>query len=329
MFGIMHRLMSLTILPLLLSACQGDGRVPAQAPSSAAFSKPDVPEGRSAGSTALIFASNGEVGNVDVYSAKTLKMISQCPCTGVGLAVDPQSGDLAVGTKSETVTVWHVTSKQIVQFATLKLSQGPYTVGLAFDRKGDLYAANADDNVIDFFDASEIKGGGGSPSRTLFTTHLTEAVYLAADAHSVLVDGYNSNGQPLLVSVNTSTGADTVLQTILSGTVPEGIAFDRNDNLILNTIGTNNTLAVYAKPWTGKPASTLVYGTGAENSYYTGISLNASQNTLWAGNFTFANPSHASGSVQANSYPLKTVGRSSSEIESEYYDNVAVDPQSK
>ncbi|HEY1681987.1 MAG TPA: WD40 repeat domain-containing protein [Candidatus Tumulicola sp.] len=277
----------------------------------------------------MIFASNGEVGNVDVYDAKTLKLISQCPCTGVGLAVDPQSGDLAVGTELGTVTVWHVTSKRIAQFATLQLSQGPYAISLAFNQKGDLYAANASDNVIDFFDATEIESGGGTPTRTLFTSHLSEAEYIAADAHSLLADGYDSNGQPLLVSVNTRTGADTVLQTILSGTVPEGIAFDRRANLILNTVGTNNTLAVYAKPWTGAPTSTLVYGSGAENSYYTGISLNKSQNALWAGNFTFANPSHASGSIQANSYPLKTVGRSSSEIASEYYDSVAVDPQTK
>lgn len=325
----MRRLISIAVLPLIVSACQGTESVPARAPFSVAFSKPDISEGPRAAPTTLIFASNGEVGNVDVYDAKTLKLISQCPCTGVGLAVDPQSGDLAVGTELGTVTVWHVTSKRIAQFATLQLSQGPYAISLAFNQKGDLYAANASDNVIDFFDATEIESGGGTPTRTLFTSHLSEAEYIAADAHSLLADGYDSNGQPLLVSVNTRTGADTVLQTILSGTVPEGIAFDRRANLILNTVGTNNTLAVYAKPWTGAPTSTLVYGSGAENSYYTGISLNKSQNALWAGNFTFANPSHASGSIQANSYPLKTVGRSSSEIASEYYDSVAVDPQTK
>jgi hypothetical protein len=325
----MHRLIALAALPLLVSACQENGPVPAQAPSSVAFSKLDLSGDSRAASTTLIFASNGEVGNIDVYSAKTLKMVSQCPCTGVGLAVDPQSGDLAVGTKSSTVTVWHVTKKDITQFATLKLSQGPYAIGLAFDQKGDLYVADASDNVIDFFDAAQIEAGGGTPTRTLFTTHLNEAEYAAAGAHSLLVDGYDSNGQPILVSVNTRTGADTILQTILSGTVPEGIALDLHQNLILNTVGTNNTLAVYAKPWTGKPATTLVYGSGAENSYYTGISLNKSQNTLWAGNFTFANPSHASGSIQANSYPLKTIGRSSTPIEAEYYDSVAVDPQAK
>jgi WD40 repeat protein len=328
-FVVMRRPIAIAALPLLFAACQAASSVPTQAPISAAFSSPSEPDAKDASPTTLIFASNGEVGNVDVYSAKTLKMISQCPCTGVGLAVDPQSGDLAVGTKSATVTVWHVKSKKIALFATLNLSQGPYAIGLAFDQKGDLYAANASDNVIDFFDASEITSGGGTPARTLFTSHLSEVEYLAADAHSLLADGYNSYGQPLLVSVNTRTGADAILQTIASGTVPEGIVFDRHDNLILNTIGNSNTLAVYTKPWSGAPTSELVYGSGAENGYYTGISLNASQQTLWAGSFTLANPSHASGSVQANSYPLKTVGRSSTGIESEYYDSVAVDPQAK
>jgi WD40 repeat protein len=106
----------------------------------------------------LIFASNGEVGNVDVYDAKTLKLISHCPCIGVGLAADPRSGDLAVGTKSATVTVWRVTNKHIC-------------------------ICHAE-----------------TFTRSL---HSNEVYYLAADAHSLLADGYDSNGQPLLASVNT------------------------------------------------------------------------------------------------------------------------------
>jgi DNA-binding beta-propeller fold protein YncE len=314
------------MLPLLLSACQGSGSAPAPAAPSFVFSSPNGLEDAGAQPATLIFASNGEVGNVDVYSAKTLKIISQCPCTGVGLAVDPKSGNLAVGTKSATVSVWHVTGKRITLFATLNLSQGPDAIGLAFDQKGDLYAANAGDNVIDFFDANEIEAGGGVPTRTLLTSHLNEVEYLAADAHALLADGYDSNAQPLLVSVNTRTGADTVLQTIPSGTLPEGIAFDRNDNLIVNTVGDTNTLAVYKKPWTGAPMSTLIYGSGAENGYYTGIALDKSQHTLWAGSFTLTDPSHGFGSVQANTYPLKKIGRSSTGIESEFYDSVAVDP---
>jgi WD40 repeat protein len=289
---------------LLLAACQATTTVPTlngvqtlerMPAASATFSRPKAFDGKGPPSATWIFASNGEVGNVDVYSAKTLKMISQCSCTGVGLAVDPHSGDLAVGTKSATVTVWHVKSKQITLFATLTLSQGPYAIGLAFDKKGDLYAANAGDNVIDFFKSTEIEAGGGGPTRTLVTSNLNDVLYLAADAHHLLADGYNSSGQPILVSVNRRTGADTILQTIESGSLPEGI----------------------------------VYGSGAENGYYTGISLNRSQSTLWAASFYLPVQSHGFGSVQANSYPLGSVGRSSTGIESEFYDSIAVDPQAK
>jgi DNA-binding beta-propeller fold protein YncE len=339
----MRRVIVITVLPLLVAACQGASSVPASTQpftaermpaqripaSSPTFSEPNVPDGKGPPSVTWIFASNGEVGNVDVYSAKTLKMISQCSCTGVGLAVDPQSADLAVGTKSGTVTVWHVKSKQITLFATLKLSQGPYAIGLAFDKNGDLYAANAGDNVIDFFESSEIQAGGGSPTRTLSTSHLNEVEYLAADAHKLLADGYNSYGQAILVSVNTRTGTDTILQNIASGQLPEGIVFDRQENVILNTIGDNNTLAVFKRPWNGSPTSTFVYGSGAQNGYYTGISLNRSQDTLWAGSFSLPAQSQGFGSVQANSYPLGSVGRSSSGIESEFYDSIAVDPQAK
>jgi hypothetical protein len=92
-------------------------------------------------------AANGEGGNVDVYDAATLKLISSCICTGEGLAVDPKSGDLAVGARTGSVTVWHV-HKTIEQFSTLHLSQGPYAIGIAYDDKGDIYAADAGDNVI-------------------------------------------------------------------------------------------------------------------------------------------------------------------------------------
>lgn len=347
----MHRAIFTTVSLLLLTACQATKLVPtsngAQTPFlarvrvplpligeqmpavNATFSRPNASGGKGPPSETWIFASNGEVGNVDVYSAKTLKMISECSCTGVGLAVDPHSGDLAVGTRSSTVSVWHVKSKQITLFATLNLSQGPYAIGLAFDKKGDLYAANSGNNVIDFFKSSEIEAGGGGPTRTLFTSNLNEAEYLAADAHSLLADGYNSSGQPLLVSINTRTGADTILQTIVSGNLPEGTVLDRQENLVLNTTGNNNTLAVFKRPWNGSPTSTFVYGDGAENGYYTGISLNRSQNTLWAGSFSLPNPSHGFGSVQANSYPLGSVGRSTAGIESEFYDSVAADPQAK
>jgi DNA-binding beta-propeller fold protein YncE len=336
MLAVVRCVVMTTVSLLLLTACQATGLAPrlngaqtVAVATSATFSRPAAPDGKGPPSETWIFASNGEVGNVDVYSAKTLKMISQCSCTGVGLAVDAHSGDLAVGTRSATVTVWHVKSKQIALFATLKLSQGPYAIGLAFDKQGDLYAANAGDNAIDFFGSSEIEAGGGGPTRTLFTSNLNEVLYLAADAHNLLADGYNSSGQPILVSVNTGTGADTILQTIESGYLPEGIAFDRQDNLILNTVGNNNTLAVFKKPWSGSPTSTFIYGSGAENGYYTGISLNRSQNTLWAASFYLPVQSHGYGSVQANSYPLGSVGRSSTGIESEFYDSIAVDPQAK
>lgn len=333
----MRRLITILALPLSIAACQGTTTLRAPLPfaaervpaTSSAFSKPNESDGKGPPSVTWIFASNGEAGNVDVYNAKTLKMISQCPCAGVGLAVNPTTGDLAVATKSATVTVWHVKSGAITQFATLNLSEGPYSIGLAFNKKGDLYAGNAGNNVIDYFSSSEIEGGGGAPVRTLFTSHLTEVYYVAATTKSLVADGPNLYGQPILVSVNRKTGADTILQNIGSGHLPEGIVFDLDENLIANIPGTDNTLAVYKKPWTGPPASTFVYGSGETNGYYTGISLNQSQHTLWAASYTLLNQSHAVTSVQANSYPLGSAGRASTGVAGEFYDGIAVDPQAK
>ena len=351
----MRRFIIGAALPLLITGCQGTsavapapaginsaqfpmtGAMPAQLAMSggmrmqskvARFSDPIGTAGKAPPAVTWIFAANGPGGNVDVYDAAKLTMISTCPCSGVGLAVDPRSGDLAVGASSGSVTVWHV-KKTIVQFASLKLSQGPYAVGIAYDGKGDIYAANAGDNVIDFFSASLIKAGGGSPTRTISTTNLVDAVYLAATKKNLVADGDNQNGQPIIVSINPMTGADAIVQQVTSGTVPEGIVFDKQQNLVFNDVGNQNTLEVFKKPWTGAPIQTFNYGSGAQSGYYAGISLNATQDTLWAGNFTFLNPSHAAGNLQANSYPLGSIGSSTPPIASEYYDSIAADPQAK
>jgi hypothetical protein len=328
------------VLPLALAACQGSAAIPepgAPAPltvvadparmhsGKAAFVSTSDPRNDTRGGAELIFAANGEAGNVDVYAESTLRMVAECACSGVGLAVEPKTRDLAVGARSATVTVWHVKGRSITQFATLTLSQGPYAIGLTYDGRGNLYAGNAGDDVIDVFSASEIAAGGGPPARTLFTTHLNEVYYMATAGKALLADGYDANGRPIVVSVNVRTGADTVLQS-LAGQLAEGIAVDRKQNLVVNAPGNVNTLAVYATPWTGSPTSTFTYGSGAQNSYYSAIALNGPQDTLWAGNLSYLNPSHAVTNVQANSYPLGSTGSATPPVASEYYDSVAVDP---
>ncbi len=326
----MRRFFMLGALTFLMTACQASDFGPTTAGAThdnlgsflhtprAVFSKPDVSDRKGPPAKSWIFASNGEGANVDVYDEATLKLISSCPCTGIGLAVDPTSGDLAVATRSETVTVWHVSGKSITQFATLQLSQGPYAIGLAYDEHGDLYAGNVGENVIDFFPASVIRAGGGSPTRSLPTSSLVEIYYLAAAGKKLLADGYNMNGQPILVSVNVKAGGDTVLQELSTyGTLAEGIAVDRRQRLIVNAAGNANVLLVFDKPWTGSPAATFPYGSGGA-SYYTGISLNKQQSTLWAANFFEQNISHASTDVQANSYPLGTLGVATAPIPSEF-----------
>ena len=335
----MRRFFILGTLPFLITACQaGDptsssmahlAARPTGQPINAKFSKPDVPDRMGPPGKSWIFASNGEGANVDVYDEKTLKLISTCPCTGVGLAVDPTTGDLAVGSRSGVVTVWHVSGKSIAQFATLKLSQGPYAVGLAYDDRGDLYAGNVGQNVIDYFAAILISAGGGSPTRSISTSNLSEIYYLTAPGKKLLADGYNTNGQPILVSVNLKTGGDTVLQELSAfGTLAEGIVVDRRQRLIVNAVGSANQLLVFDKPWTGAPVSTFSYGSGG-NSYYTGISLNKPQNTIWAANYFLQNISHAQTDAQANSYPLGSLGNATAPIGSGFYDSIALDPQAK
>ena len=336
----MRRYFLLGALPLVMAACQAGGSGPTLSPMAhenaarpamtiATFSKPKVPDLEGPPRKSWIFASNGFSANVDVYSESTLKMISTCPCTGMGLAVDPTSGDLAVGSRSGVVTVWRVSGKGITQFATLQLSQGPYAVGLSYDDNGNLYAGNVGQPVVDFFAASLIAAGGGSPTRSVPTSNLQNIYYLATHGKKLLADGYDEHGQPILVSVNVTAGGDTVLQKLSNfGTLAEGIAIDRTGHLIVNAAGNANMLLLFDKPWTGSPVATVPYGNGG-NQYYTALSFNKQQNTLWAGNYFLQTVRTADTNVQANSYPLGSLGNATAPILNEYYDSVALDPQAK
>lgn len=337
----MRRYFALWALPFFVAACQAiNSNPPALSPMmhgnvaavvrSATFSTPIVPNLEGPPRNTWIFASNSFSSNVDVYSAKTLKMISSCPCSGIGLAVDPTTGDLAVSSRSGgIVTVWHVSAKAITQFATLQLSQGFYAVGLAYDHKGDLYAGNVGQPVVDFYSASEIAAGGGSPIRSVTLSNLQDIFYLAAPGSSLLADGYDMNGLPILVSVNLTSGGDTVLQKLEQyGTLAEGIVVDTHGHLIVNSAGNSNALLVFNKPWTGAPVSSFPYGDGG-NSYYTALSLNKKQDTVWAGNYFLVTVRRADTDLQANSYPLGSLGNATTAIPNEYYDSIAVDPQAK
>ena len=103
---------------------------------------------------------------------------------------------------------------------------------------------------------------------------------------------------------------------------------DTDGHLIVNSAGNSNALLLFNKPWTGSPVSSFPYGNGG-NAYYTALSLNKRQDTIWAGNYVLSNPSHASTNLQANSYPLGSLGNATTAIPNEYYDSVAVDPQAK
>jgi hypothetical protein len=336
----MRRYFTLWALPFLVTACQASGSTSAISPMvhgnvvpavrNATFSKPNVPDLEGPPRKTWIFASNGFASNVDVYEASTLKMISSCPCSGFGLAVDPTTGDLAVSARSGgVVTVWHVSAKGITQFATLQLSQGFYAVGLAYDHKGDLYAGNVGQPVVDFYSASEIATGGGNPIRSVTLSNLQDIFYLAAPSDKLLADGYDVHGQAILVSVNLQAGGDTLLQQLSNyGSLAEGIVVDTHGHLIVNSAGNSNALLLFNKPWTGSPVSSFPYGNGG-NAYYTALSLNKRQDTIWAGNYVLSNPSHASTNLQANSYPLGSLGNATTAIPNEYYDSVAVDPQAK
>jgi hypothetical protein len=336
----MRRYFTLWALPFLVTACQAGGSSPALSPMirgaaapavrTATFSKPTVPDLEGPPRKTWIFASNSFNANVDVYDATTLKMISSCPCSGIGLAVDPTTGDLAVSSRSGgIVTVWHVSAKSITQFATLQLSQGLYAVGLAYDHKGDLYAGNVGQPVVDLFSASEIAAGGGAPTHSVTLSNLQDIFYLAAPGDKLLADGYDMNGLPILVSVNLTSGGDTVLQKLSKyGTLAEGIAVDIHGRAIVNSAGNSNALLVFNKPWTGSPVASFPYGDGG-NSYYTGISLNRKQDTLWAGQYFLITIRQADTDLQANSYPLGSLGATTNPIGGEYYDSVAVDPQAK
>jgi hypothetical protein len=277
-----------------------------------------------------MIASDIETSSVDVYDETSGSLLYQCAgCGGWGLAVNRGTGDVAIGTNKGTVTVWHVSASALTLYAKMTLSQGvngARATGVAYDSGGNLYAVDWPSNAIDVFPKNEIKLGKGLPKRTIVAPAFADVYYLATDGDTLLADGYDPAMNDIVATVDTKTGNDALLQTISNshGGFPGGLAIDAHDTLIVNN--QYGTITTYASPWTGAATSTLSYGFPSFD--YIPISLDRAQTTLWAGNL-FYEKGQLYTDVQANSYPLSTLGTSTAPMFQEEYLGLALDPQKK
>ncbi len=309
-----------------IEAARAD-RLP-EAPGTETFARVAPAPAQSGAS--YIIGSDLETGSVDVYDEKSGNLLYQCAgCGGWGLAVNRATGDLAIGTNKGTVTVWHVSASALTQYAKLTLSQeanGAHATGVAFDSAGNLFAVDWPSNAIDVFPKSEIALGKGVPKRTLVASAFADVYYLATDGDTLLADGYDPAMNDIVATVDTKTGNDTLLQTIANsnGGFPGGLALDVHHTLIVNN--QYGTITTYASPWKGAASSTFSYG--FPNFDYIPISLDRAQTTLWAGNLFYVSGELYT-DAQANSYPLGSLGATTTPMFQEEYLGLALDPQKK
>jgi hypothetical protein len=280
----------------------------------------DVPaEQRSKRGVALgtnrTIALNGNVtGNVDLYDEDGTFEAECQGCGGWGSAAFPGRHELATGLYGGLITIWSVGRSELIPIATLQLSGddiGSEPLGIAFDARGDVFAGNYPANTIDEFTAATIVAGGGRPDRSFEVGAFSQVYYLAAAGDLLFVDGWDKSFNFIVGDVNLKGDGmrTTILQTLGSlsaGTgFPGGLAVDAHKNLIVDNQYAG-TLATYAQPWTGKANSKLDWGYIPND--YTGITLDAASQTLWAANI------YTEGSVTTsfgvpNSYPLGSIGR--------------------
>jgi hypothetical protein len=294
--------------------------------SSRGFSPIDMKKSKGG----FVFASDNYTGNVDVYDPTTGAMVSQCAgCGGWGVAVS-HKGELAIGTFDSTVTVWTVSASAITQIATCNQSSGSAD-GVAWDSKGNLYGDNFPSNGIDTWSASSISGGCGSPSSTVYTTNLLAVYYLGTQGKTLLADGYTDNDDVDLVSVNKSTGNDTILQTdgnLSQGTgFPGGIAVGTHKAVYLNN--QYGTINEYSNGGKGSLVATCNWGFDPND--YTGISVGKSGG-IWGADINFGSGLYTY--AEEDALPLgggscNVLVDSSPEEVSEEYLGVAVYPANK
>jgi len=264
-----------------LAGCSAGGQLAALRSAPLAFTQKFEFANGSAGKriSHYVFLNGTTSGNVYAYDADTGALAAVCTLCGggAGLTTDRRSGDIAIGTFAGTVTVWHVRGLELTRYATLTLTSGSYTIGIAFDSRGNLYAV--DDpafDVIDVFSASTIASGGGPASATFFPRDVSSANYLLGDGTDLLLSGYR--GAESIGARLSGDGGWRLKAGIfkrfgkLGG---GGFALDAGRNLIVSD--GRDTLSVFRSPWTGKPSKISSLGFQAQ-----GIALDTSGTKLWA-----------------------------------------------
>jgi hypothetical protein len=293
---------------------------------------------------AYIYTSETVTADLDVFCEDTAKkgtpngLISQTPgLAGWGLAVSPDKLPvptttcglpafqelLAVGTNSGTINIYCKLSGG--GYTQLNPSTSPLTLtqgdayGICFDQTGGIYATEFPYNTIAHFTNAQLATGG---TPTILTTNVNVAqYYVACDYDKLMLKGkpkgenylmaygFDANGNVNVTNVNTSTGAETVEQTIgnvNSGTgFPGGLALDRRDDLVVNNqYGT----LYYFNPelWNSKPLGTCTWGYNPND--YTNIVFDDRQDEIWAADTNFSASGLFTTYGQSNAFPFKGSG---------------------
>jgi hypothetical protein len=207
---------------------------------------------------------------------------------------------LAVGTNAGTVNIYcNLSGGGYVQMNTapLKLTKGT-ALGICFDSGGGIYANEFPYNTIDYFTNAQLVSGG-SPTKVLTTNVNVVEFNLACDFDTLHIGnpsgenylmayGYDAQGNVNVTHVNTTSGAETVEQTL--GNInsqtgfPGGLALDNHDDLVVN----NQYGVMYAfnpELWNGPPVGTCRWGYPND---YINITFDDTQLEVWAADTNYA-----------------------------------------
>ena len=274
----------------------------------------------------FIFASDNEYGNLDVFSGapnpSTIASISGWG--GWGLA---SSGHKDFATFSSNcncgIQYGYITetSGVVSVFETNELvPSGAYygdpTLGIAIDKKGDVYAGNWPTNCIDLWKASSIaryRGYGIFPDATFCSSQLSEIYYLGAGKDAIYATGWVNCGSSCfhegLDAIRLDLSGEQLTQSNIvnaSGCgFPGGVAVtDENEVYVDNQCG---TITGYKK---GKGNANQSIGFDYPYDNYSQINLDSKDKNLWAADRIHSRTVSYS-AIAADSVPLGSGGRNS------------------
>jgi hypothetical protein len=285
----------------------------------------------------LVVASANTYYNLDIFNGAPSPSYIETVSGVAGWGVASYGKDtLAWGSTAYGILVGNfsvsgstLTLNETAQLTPSEFKKGYQALGIAYDRKGDLYGDDWPGACVDKWKKSTIAGYSGTalpPDQTFCSSQLVELYYLGIGKTAIYASGYDSSENSALDTIALNLSSEKITEDPINnpnGGFPGGVAVTKHNEVYVNDqLGT-----IYGfKNGTGSANQSVNWGYDPND--YSDINLDSSQKNLWAANLNFG--SGEIPQIEDNSVPLKSVqteGANGPESYEEYLGIAAVSAQ--